>query len=112
MNISIKRVYDELDDESYRVLADRLWPRGIKKEVLHPDIWPKEICPSNQLRKDLHSNKVDQEEFTKLYKKEIKENDKWDEFKDSLKGKDKISLLSAAKDPIHCRIIKEELEKE
>ena len=113
MKIVVKRVYEDLDNKSYRVLADRLWPRGIKKEDLKADIWPKEICPSNELRKSFHSEKIDQDEFKEEYRKEIKENkDNCENFKKSISDKENILLLSAAKNPVHCYLIKEELEKE
>lgn len=113
MKIVVKRVYEDLDNKSYRVLADRLWPRGIKKEDLKADIWPKEICPSNELRKSFHGEKIDQDEFKEEYRKEIKENkDNWENFKKSISDKENILLLSAAENPVHCYLIKEELEKE
>ena len=50
--IRIKRVYEAPDAaDGYRVLVDRLWPRGIKKEHLKSDVWEKDITPSAKLRK-------------------------------------------------------------
>ena len=50
--IKIKRVYeDPSDTDGYRVLVDRLWPRGMKKEHLKYDYWAKELTPSSDLRK-------------------------------------------------------------
>ena len=52
MNISIKRVYLPAEDsDGYRVLVDRLWPRGIKKEDARIDLWAKALAPSAELRK-------------------------------------------------------------
>ena len=52
MNVQIKRVYEPFEpSEGYRILIDRLWPRGIKKEDAHIDKWMKDIAPSHQLRK-------------------------------------------------------------
>ncbi|HOB26063.1 MAG TPA: DUF488 family protein, partial [Bacilli bacterium] len=52
MKTIIKRVYDfNGDNNSIKVLVDRIWPRGIKKEKLNVDIWAKELAPSNELRK-------------------------------------------------------------
>ena len=54
MNIQCKRVYDPAEQsDGYRVLVDRLWPRGIKKTDLALDEWDKEITPSTELRKAL-----------------------------------------------------------
>lgn len=49
--VNIKRVYDEpSEQDGYRVLVDRLWPRGMKREYLKYDYWAKEVTPSNDLR--------------------------------------------------------------
>ena len=46
MKIQLKRVYEtESPEDGFRILADRLWPRGIKKEALHLDFWAKEVAP-------------------------------------------------------------------
>ena len=60
MNIQCKRVYDPAEQsDGYRVLVDRLWPRGIKKPDLALDEWDKEITPSTELRKAFHGEVVD-----------------------------------------------------
>ena len=52
MDIQIKRTYEASEPaDGYRVLVDRLWPRGIKKENLHMDLWAKTIAPSTECRK-------------------------------------------------------------
>ncbi|HEY8586859.1 MAG TPA: DUF488 domain-containing protein [Rhodanobacter sp.] len=52
MSISVKRVYEPAaESDGYRVLIDRLWPRGMKKEALPLDLWAKELAPSTALRK-------------------------------------------------------------
>ncbi|MEP7077115.1 MAG: DUF488 family protein, partial [Acidobacteriota bacterium] len=52
MTIRIKRIYEPYAaTDGFRVLVDRLWPRGIKKETAHIDLWLKEVAPSNELRK-------------------------------------------------------------
>ena len=49
--IRIKRVYEpEAPEDGYRVLVDKLWPRGIRKEALRYDVWAKEIAPTPGLR--------------------------------------------------------------
>lgn len=50
--IKLKRIYDVYSiDDGYRILVDRLWPRGISKEKAHLDLWLKEIAPTTELRK-------------------------------------------------------------
>ena len=53
----IKRVYDPPSpDDGYRVLVDRLWPRGLTKEKAHVDLWLKDVAPSEELRRAVHSD--------------------------------------------------------
>ena len=50
--LRVKRIYDEpSEDDGFRILVDRLWPRGVSKEAAAIDLWAKELTPSNELRK-------------------------------------------------------------
>ncbi|MEQ4924582.1 DUF488 domain-containing protein [Proteus hauseri] len=71
--IVCKRVYGDKENEheGYRVLVDRLWPRGIKKTDLHYDEWNKNVAPSSELRKWFHAGGGDFAEFTQRYIKEL-----------------------------------------
>ena len=70
--IKIKRVYEKQSrDDGFRVLVDRLWPRGIKKTNLHFNQWPKEIAPSPELRKYFGHEASKFSKFKKDYKKEL-----------------------------------------
>ena len=73
IQIKIKRVYDDPEPgDGYRVLVDRLWPRGIKKACLSYDEWAKEITPSPGLRTWFHDDiSRHWEEFTSMYKEEL-----------------------------------------
>ncbi len=72
MNIAIKRIYDNVsEDEGYRILVDRLWPRGIKKEKARIDLWLKAIAPSNELRKWYSHDLKKWEEFYRRYSEEL-----------------------------------------
>ena len=97
--IQIKRVYDDKsEDDGYRVFVDRLWPRGVSKEDAHFDEWIKELAPSTELRKWFNHKPERFDEFSKRYRKELKEQDeKLDELRDIAKTK-KVTLLYAAKD--------------
>ncbi|GAB4335606.1 MAG: DUF488 domain-containing protein [Candidatus Abyssubacteria bacterium] len=49
--INVKRIYEKPSkDDGFRVLVDRLWPRGLKKDAAKLDLWLKEVAPSNELR--------------------------------------------------------------
>lgn len=70
--ITIRRVYDpEKSGEKYKVLVDRLWPRGISIEKAGWNEWTKEISPSNELRKWYNHDPGKWEEFKQLYKNEL-----------------------------------------
>ena len=67
--IRIKRVYEpEAPEDGYRVLVDKLWPRGIRKEALRYDVWAKEIAPTPGLRAWFHAAPAERwEEFRRRY---------------------------------------------
>lgn len=72
--LQLKRAYAAYEEtDGYRILVDRLWPRGVKKEKLHCNRWAKEISPSHELRKQFHG-KEDFTGFTAAYQKELAEN--------------------------------------
>ncbi len=66
--IKIKRIYDPpAEDDCFRILVDRLWPRGLSKEKAKVDLWLKEIAPSNELRKWYAHDPKKWAEFRKRY---------------------------------------------
>lgn len=70
--IKCKRVYDApAADDGYRILVDRLWPRGIKKESLQYDEWEKVLTPSAALRKAYHGEVIDFATFSQHYRDEL-----------------------------------------
>ena len=70
--IKTKRVYElPSKDDGYRILIDRLWPRGMSKEKAKLDIWMKEIAPSDELRKRFCHDPQKWEEFQREYRKEL-----------------------------------------
>lgn len=74
-NLKIKRAYLEAaDTDGYRVLVDRLWPRGIRKDVLRLDLWAKNIAPSTEARKSFGHMEERFTEFTAVYRNELDAN--------------------------------------
>ena len=74
--IKIKRAYDApSENDGMRVLVDRLWPRGIKKEDLNVDLWLKEIAPSEMIRKWFSHDPDRWDEFKDHYFEELREKD-------------------------------------
>ena len=72
--IQIKRIYEQPhSDDGYRILIDRLWPRGFTRERAKGDLWMKEIAPSTELRKWYHHNPDRWNEFRSRYQAELTE---------------------------------------
>ena len=70
--VSVKRVYEEPSpSDGVRVLVDRLWPRGLKKEEVRMDAWLRDLAPSNELRKWFHRHPEEQQQFHKRYAEEL-----------------------------------------
>jgi len=102
MPVKIKRIYESYSkDDGYRILVDRLWPRGIKKENSHIDKWLKEIAPSTELRKEFNHMVDKWEKFKIAYHSELKNSTAVDELLDDIKNHKTITLLYAAKDEEH-----------
>lgn len=75
MKTKIKRVYEKpAKEDGFRILADRLWPRGLTKEKASVDLWLKEIAPSTELRKWFGHDPEKWNEFKKKYVAELKKN--------------------------------------
>lgn len=71
-SIKIKRVYDtRSDDDGFRVLVDRVWPRGLTKEKAAVDLWLKEVAPSTDLRKWFGHDPQRWDEFRARYRAEL-----------------------------------------
>lgn len=102
MNIKIKRVYELPEkNDGYRILVDRLWPRGLTKEKAAVDLWLKNIAPTTELRKWFGHEPEKWNEFKKKYLVELKENkESVSILKDILK-KGPVTLLYAARDQVH-----------
>jgi len=75
MDIRVKRIYDHTDPEDgFRILVDRLWPRGLSKQDARVDSWMKSIAPSNELRKWYNHDPEKWTEFKERYYTELAEN--------------------------------------
>lgn len=112
--ITIRRVYDEpLGTDGYRVLVDRLWPRGLTKEKASLDEWIRDIAPSAELRKWFDHTADLWSEFKKRYTAELKANEAAEKLINELRKQKRITLLYAAKDADHNNavVLKQFLEK-
>lgn len=116
--IILKRIYEEYsEDDGYRILVDRLWPRGITKEKARIDEWAKLISTTNELRKSYHSGKIELEEFSMKYREEMENNPEVLRFIDLVKSKlamGNVTLLTSAKniEVSHLPVIKEYINEQ
>ena len=94
-----KRVYlPASDTDGFRVLVDRLWPRGIKKENAHVDMWAKALAPSTELRKWFGHDPERFEEFARRYEEELSANAEAGALLKEIRTHDVVTLLFGAKD--------------
>ncbi|MDO8548771.1 MAG: DUF488 domain-containing protein [Ignavibacteria bacterium] len=113
-NIQIKRIYEPASPrDGYRVLVDRLWPRGSKKEDASINLWLREIAPGNELRKWFSHDPEKWKEFRSKYFKEL---DNKKELVDVLiknAKKQKLTLLFSSKEERfnNAAALKEYIEK-
>lgn len=109
MLIQIKRAYDpRANDDGFRVLVDRVWPRGLSKTELHADVWAKDLAPSTALRKWFGHDPERWPEFRKRYEAELRESgarERIADVVDSAKGKRTITLVYGAKDTEHNQAV-------
>ncbi|RXZ46417.1 DUF488 family protein [Agromyces fucosus] len=95
----IKRVYDQAEaSDGYRVLVDRLWPRGVSKARAELDLWDKDVAPSPDLRTEWHQNRERFDEFAARYLGELDENAAARELVDLGEKHDRVTLLFGARD--------------
>ena len=114
--VRIKRVYEEASKEDgYRVLVDRLWPRGMKREQAKIDVWMKDVAPSDALRKTFHHDVMKWPDFEKKYRAELKKKEEsLAQLKKLEKEHGTVTLLFGARDPEHNQavIIAQALKKD
>lgn len=102
MKVQCKRVYLPAEEsDGYRVLVDRLWPRGIKKENAKIDLWAKQLAPSTELRKWFGHIPERFEEFSRKYIEELKANAEVAPILEEIRKHDVVTLLFGAKDEEH-----------
>jgi len=100
--VKTKRVYDPASQsDGKRILIDRLWPRGIRKEAAKIDEWMREIAPSDDLRKWFAHDPAKWPEFKRRYLNELKKKSELVEKLRAEAKKGTVTLLFAAKDIEH-----------
>jgi uncharacterized protein YeaO (DUF488 family) len=107
----LKRIYEPFEEtDGYRILVDRLWPRGVSKEDARLSIWLKDVAPSSELRKWFCHKPELFAEFREKYLGELKSSQSVEQLMELAK-KDRVTLLYGAKDPVynHALVLQEEL---
>lgn len=110
--IEVRRVYDEpRSEDGVRVLVDRMWPRGVRKNALAYDEWIKDVAPSSELRKWYGHDPARFAEFRRRYLTELDGNEALDQLK-RLAADGNLTLLTATKDVehSHATVLEEALE--
>lgn len=105
--IALKRAYEPASpDDGYRVLVDRLWPRGMSHATLHYDLWEKELAPSTELREWYHLDPDHRwDEFATRYAAELRANPDFPGFVRQLGEHKKVTLLFGSHDTAHNNAI-------
>lgn len=109
-----KRIYDAPSEEDdYRVLVDRLWPRGVSKEDAGLDEWFREIAPSTKLREWFDHDPKKFDEFRERYQIELTKNEEAISHLVNKSIKKPVTLLYAAKDTVnnHAVVLKDFLQE-
>lgn len=120
MPVQIKRVYDDAEkSDGFRILVDRVWPRGVSKEDAQVDEWAKDVGPSKDLRQWFDHDAEKFDEFKKKYKKELETNEEQKKDLEKLKEwtvkhKKDVTLLYGAKDQKNNQavVLKEILDRQ
>ena len=94
----VKRIYDPpADDDGFRVLVDRLWPRGMPKESAAVDLWFKDVAPSTELRKEFNHRPERFPDFSERYWLELDANPAVGRLLELARAHPRITLLYAAR---------------
>ena len=108
LQINLKRAYeDKAQSDGYRVLVDRVWPRGRSKETLGLDQWARDLAPSNELRKWFDHDVQRWKDFQLRYREELKDEVKQEQMRQLLADADgrTITLVYGAKDTEHNQAV-------
>lgn len=112
--VAIKRVYEKPEKaDGFRILIDRLWPRGLSKETASVDLWLKEIAPSTGLRQWFGHDPEKWKDFQKRYREELKSHKEEMKILKEKIAEGMVTLVYAARDEEHndAVVLQQVLEK-
>lgn len=102
VHIQMKRVYeDAAPEDGFRILTERLWPRGVTKERANLDLWMKGVAPSDKLRKWFGHDPDKWEEFREQYRRELFGSEHVSELLNLVQKHEQVTLVYASKDEKH-----------
>src|SRR5262245_4708739 len=115
MRIRLKRIYEpKQDDDGFRILVDRLWPRGVDKQEAGIDLWFKDVAPTPELRRWFGHDPDKWAEFQRRYREELRRNGSAvSDLRERVKDEEKVTFLYAARDTEHNHaiVLREVLQK-
>ena len=109
----VKRIYEPpADDDGFRVLVDRLWPRGMAKENAAVDLWLKDVAPSTELRKEFNHRPEQFAGFSERYRSELDATPAVGDLLELAGEHPRVTLLYAARntDANHARVLLDYLQ--
>lgn len=105
-SVRVRRVYDEVrHDDGARVLVDRIWPRGLRKDAVELDDWARDVAPSTGLRRWYGHDRSRFAEFRRRYRQELDDDQAraaLQRLRD-LADRDRVTLLTATRDVEHSQ---------
>jgi uncharacterized protein YeaO (DUF488 family) len=104
-SVRIRRVYETSPDGTFRILVDRIWPRGLSKDRAAVDLWLKEVGPSDGLRTWFGHDPARFEEFARRYRQELDGAEAFAELEAAVRDHGSVDLVYSAKDTEHNQAV-------
>lgn len=105
-HVRIKRVYDDVSQgDGYRILVDRIWPRGVSKDDAAIDEWLKDVAPSSELRRWFGHDPDKFTEFSARYRAELHDSAALAQLRESCREHSPVTLVYGAKDTEHNQAV-------
>lgn len=104
-SVGIRRVYESSPEGTFRILVDRIWPRGLSKDRAGVDLWLKDVGPSDALRTWFGHDPARFEEFAAKYRHELDGADAFAELRAAVRDHDRVDLVYSAKDTEHNQAV-------
>ncbi|NUP74639.1 MAG: DUF488 family protein [Sinomonas sp.] len=103
--MKLRRVYDPSPAGTYRILVDRVWPRGLSKDRAAVDLWLREVGPSTELRTWFGHDPERFDEFARRYREELEGSEPFQQLREAIAGHEKVELVYSARDEEHNQAV-------